>query len=103
MMAGFSDAQGKWMSKRKNFFTNQVKVDKEVRFANTTIVLDVEEPRGGATIKVLCLERRFRKREIGYVLIDLSQFTPSDRVDRWFKLSCFLLSLLNFLPFFPPH
>jgi hypothetical protein len=47
------------------------------------MILDVDD---NAIIKILVLERRFRKTEVGQVMIDLSHYTPSDRVDRWFKL-----------------
>ena len=71
------------MAKRRNGTTNQVKVDKEVRFLSPTMVFEYE---GAATLRIVCLERRFRKRELGHVVLDLAHYTSTDRVDRWFKL-----------------
>ncbi len=84
-IAGLCDVQGRWVAKRRNVSTNQVKLDKEVRFATPSMVLEYELNKP-SLVRVVCLERRFRKREIGYVTLDLSHYTASDRVDRWFKL-----------------
>jgi hypothetical protein len=82
-IAGLCDAQGRWTAKRRNGTTNQVKVDKEVRFLSPTMVFEYD---GAATLRIVCLERRFRKRELGHVVLDLEHYTSTDRVDRWFKL-----------------
>ncbi len=82
-IAGLCDGQGRWTAKRRNGTTNQVKVDKEVRFLSPTMVFEYE---GAATLRIVCLERRFRKRELGHVVLYLAHYTSTDRVDRWFKL-----------------
>lgn len=61
------------------------KVDVEVRFLQSTMTFEIDD-LAASFVRVLCTERRFRKRDIGHVLIDLSQYTVEDRVDRWFKL-----------------
>lgn len=82
-MVGAVDGQGRWAVKRRTHVTAQVKVDKEVRFGGTSLEVDVgNEPM----VRVLCVERRFRKREVGHVLLDMSLYTAADRIDRWFKL-----------------
>jgi hypothetical protein len=46
----------------------------EVRFVQSTMTFDIDS-LSNSHIRILCIERRFRKREIGHVLIDLSQLS----------------------------
>ena len=55
----------------------------DVRFDAHGLAFDAEPT---SLIRILILEQRFWKKEVGQVMIDLSHYTATDRIDRWFKM-----------------
>ncbi len=83
-VAGVCDAAGKFVAKRKAQETGQARVEKEVRWAGPTLLFELD--RSTAFVRIRVVERRFRKREVGSVTLDLSHYSVADRVERWFRL-----------------
>jgi hypothetical protein len=98
-VVGVCDSSGKWSAKRKQLETLQVKTEREVRWPTTvptttsssssapaSLVLELD--KGTAFVRVKVLERRFRKRELGCVTLDLSHYNIADRLLLLLLLCC---------------